>query len=234
MTPVIPVMPMDVLPPLDVTEEDGSRAWLKFRYRIPVKIGAELVCRERQLLTALKRVAELEADRAALRAGIAMAFPLLKEEQHVCEQSFLPQPTAMEEEVLTKFSTIVDSFEALLERIPAPVSEEGEQMSKEICANCGHPEHVSVDGTQSCGICLNEFGKQLRTLDKCCSHYSPASPQQVEREHKRKIQRPGLLEAARLLRTDGVLLSIIPGETKSDHVIRFAIAFAEKLENLAS
>jgi hypothetical protein len=69
------------------------------------------------------KVAELEADRAALRAGIAMAFPLLKEEQHVCEQSFLPQPTAMEEEVLTKFSTIVDSLGALLERIPAPVSE---------------------------------------------------------------------------------------------------------------
>jgi len=56
----------------------------------------------------------------------------------------------------------------------------------------------------------------------------------AEREHKRKIQLPGLLEAALLLRTDGVLLPIIPGETKNEHVIRFAIAFAEKLEKLAA
>jgi hypothetical protein len=44
----------------------------------------------------------------------------------------------------------------------------------------------------------------------------------------------GLLEAARLLRTDGVLLGIIPGETKHDYSIRFAVAFAVKLETLAA
>jgi hypothetical protein len=47
-------------------------------------------------------------------------------------------------------------------------------------------------------------------------------------------QRPGLLEAARLLRTDGVLLPIIVGETHHDHIIRFALAFADKLEELAN
>lgn len=43
----------------------------------------------------------------------------------------------------------------------------------------------------------------------------------------------GLLEAAQLLRTDGVLLPIVVGETKHAHVVRFALAFAEKLEKLA-
>jgi hypothetical protein len=56
----------------------------------------------------------------------------------------------------------------------------------------------------------------------------------AEKERDRKIQAPGLIEAARLLRTDGVLLPIVPGETKGEQVIRFAIAFAEKLERLAA
>ena len=43
----------------------------------------------------------------------------------------------------------------------------------------------------------------------------------------------GLREAARMLRTDGVLLSIIPRETKADHVVRFALAFADKIETVS-
>jgi hypothetical protein len=42
-----------------------------------------------------------------------------------------------------------------------------------------------------------------------------------------------MVEAAKLLRTDGVLLTIVPGETKQDYVIRFALKFAEKLEEIA-
>lgn len=35
---------------------------------------------------------------------------------------------------------------------------------------------------------------------------------------------------AEMLRTEGVMLPIIPGETKADHVVRFACAFADKIE----
>lgn len=42
----------------------------------------------------------------------------------------------------------------------------------------------------------------------------------------------GLKRAAELLETSGVLLSIVPGETKAAHVKRFAEAFAAKLRSL--
>jgi hypothetical protein len=42
-----------------------------------------------------------------------------------------------------------------------------------------------------------------------------------------------LLWAAKQLETTGVLLPIVPGETKHNHVIRFAEAFADKLRRAA-
>lgn len=38
------------------------------------------------------------------------------------------------------------------------------------------------------------------------------------------------MQCAEMLRTQGVFLTIIPGETKADHVARFARAFADKIE----
>jgi len=39
------------------------------------------------------------------------------------------------------------------------------------CSNCGHPKHVSVNGTQSCGICLNQYANGKRSIEDCCTTY---------------------------------------------------------------
>ena len=44
-----------------------------------------------------------------------------------------------------------------------------------------------------------------------------------------QARRDGMEAAAKMLETSGVLLPIIPGETKADHVVRFANAFAAKI-----
>jgi len=48
-----------------------------------------------------------------------------------------------------------------------------------------------------------------------------------------KIYDDGIRDAAKLLRTDGVLLPVVVDETHQDRIIRFALAFADKLDALA-
>lgn len=81
----------------------------------------------------------------------------------------------------------IDSAE-IPSSVPAP--QEEVKVPKPNCENCGHPYHLSVDGTSSCGICLNEYGRDLRKLEECCSSYSPSAlpeePKPQDAEHSAK------------------------------------------------
>jgi len=54
----------------------------------------------------------------ALRDALEMALPLLKEEKAVCERSFLPNPNCEEEEILTKYTDVIEVAERALARKP--------------------------------------------------------------------------------------------------------------------